>query len=317
MNGIATAQEGDQTVSVASLHVYPIKSCGGIALTEALLIETGIEFDRAWMLVDAAGRFVTQRELPRMALVQPTLKTSEMVLRAPGMLALHVALDRVEAAVRVTIWNDRVAAYDMGDLCAQWFSDFLGSPPPGRPKADTARGGDVEGVSGAGFPLRLVRFDPQHKRLSDPRWTGALDAENGFADGFPLLVVSSASIAELNRRLQAQGLPEATLARFRPNLVLDGLDAHGEDALDEIAFATDDGPVRLKLVKPCTRCPIPDVNPLTAETGHAVGDTLAGYRADARLDGQITFGMNAVIVEGVEHALRVGMKGGASYRFDN
>jgi len=284
--------EGDQSVSVASLHVYPIKSCGGIALTEALLIETGIEFDRAWMVVDPAGMFVTQRELPRMVLIQPTLKTSEMVLRAPGMLALHVALDRVEAPVRATVWDDEVAAYDMGDLCAQWFSDFLGRP------------------------LRLVRFDPEHKRLSDRRWTGTLDAENAFADGFPILVSSVAAIGELNRRLQAQGLPDVTMARFRPNLVLDGLDAHGEDALDEIEFATDDGPVRIKLVKPCARCPIPDVDPVTAEPGRAVGDTLAGYRADARLDGKITFGMNAVIVEGIERVLRVGMSGSATFKFD-
>ena len=284
--------EGDTTVSVASLHVYPIKSCGGIALAEALLIETGIEFDRAWMVVDPTGLFVTQRELPRMVLIQPTLKTSEMVLRAPGMLALHVALDRVEERVIATVWDDEVAAYDMGDLCAQWFSDFLGRP------------------------LRLVRFDPEQKRLSDHRWTGDIDAENGFTDGFPILVSSVAALAELNRRLRLQGLLEVTLARFRPNLVLDGLDAHGEDALDEIAFATDDGPVRIKLVKPCVRCPIPDIDPATAEPGHAVGDTLAGYRADARQDGKLTFGMNAVIVEGLERALRVGMTGAATFKFD-
>ena len=284
--------EGDTTVSVASLHVYPIKSCGGIALTEALLIETGIEFDRAWMVVDPTGLFVTQRELPRMALIQPTLKTSDMVLRAPGMLALHVALDRVEERVIATVWSDEVAAYDMGDLCAQWLSDFLGRP------------------------LRLVRFDPEQKRLSDHRWTGDIDAENGFSDGFPILVSSVAALAELNRRLRSQNLSEVTLARFRPNLVLDGLDAHGEDALDEIAFATDDGPVRIKLVKPCARCPIPDIDPATAEPGHAVGDTLAGYRADARLDGRLTFGMNAVIVEGLERALRVGMTGAATFKFD-
>ena len=284
--------EGDQTVGIASLHVYPIKSCGGIALAEALLIETGIEFDRAWMLVDPSGRFVTQRDLPRMALVQPTLKTSEMVLRAPGMLALHVALDRVEAPVQVTVWNDTVAAYDMGDLCAQWFTDFLGQP------------------------LRLARFDPAQKRLSNPRWTGPIQAENAFADGYPILVTSAAALTELNRRLEAQGLAPVTMARFRPNLVLDGLDAHGEDSLDEIGFATDTGPVRLKLVKPCARCPIPDVDPVTAETGHAVGDTLAGYRADARLDGAITFGMNAVIVEGIERVLRVGMTGTATFKFD-
>ena len=98
--------------------------------------------------------------------------------------------------------------------------------------------------------------------------------------------------------------------------MLDGLDAHGEDHLDEISFDTADGPVRLKLVKPCSRCTIPDVNPQTAEQGHAVGDTLATYRADARLQGAITFGMNAVIVEGIERVLRVGMTGGASYKFE-
>lgn len=324
MNGVAGQLEGGndddqatQALRIAALHVYPIKSCAGIALNEALVIETGIEFDRAWMLVDPAGRFVTQRELPRMALVQPTLKTSEMVLRAPGMLALHVALDRVETPMRVTVWKDEVAAYDMGDLCAQWFSDFLGGPPAGRPKADTPpRGGDAEGVSGVKFPLRLVRFDPEQRRLADRRWTGTFEAESAFADGFPILVTSVAALAELNRRLQAQGLADVTMTRFRPNLVLDGLDAHGEDALDEIVFETDAGPVRLRLVKPCGRCTIPDVDPLTAQTGHAVADTLAGYRADARLEGRVTFGMNAVIVEGVERVLRVGMAGRATFKFD-
>jgi uncharacterized protein YcbX len=284
-------QDDEQTVRLHSLHVHPVKSCAGIALGESLVIETGLEFDRAWMVVDAQGGFITQRQLPRMALVRPQLKSLEMVLRAPGMLALHIALDTVEKPVRVTVWDDEVAAYDMGDLCAQWFSDFLGRP------------------------LRLVRFDPVQKRLADHRWTGTLDAETALADAFPLLVVSSAALDALNLRLQAQGDTPVTMARFRPNLVLDGLDAHGEDALDEIVFATDDGPVRLKLVKPCGRCPIPDVDPATAETGHAVGETLAAYRVDARLDGQLTFGMNAVIVEGIERSLHVGMTGRATFRF--
>ncbi len=292
MSQAVNQSAGDVTVSVASLHVYPIKSCGGVTLTESMVIETGLEFDRAWMVVDAAGRFVTQRELPRLVLIQPMLKSAEMVLRAPGMLALHVALDRVETPTRVTVWNDEVAAYDMGDLCAQWFSDFLGQP------------------------LRLARFDPEQKRLSDHRWTGSLDAENAFADGFPILVASSAGLAEFNRRLIAQDQAAVTMARFRPNLVLDGLDAHGEDALDEITFATPDGPVRLKLVKPCARCPIPDVDPATGERGHAVGDVLASYRVDSRMDGALTFGMNAVIVEGIERVLRVGLSGEATYAFD-
>lgn len=282
----------DIDLRLSSLHVHPVKSCAGVSVDEALLIETGLEFDRAWMLVDADGHFVSQRELPRMVLVQPTLRSSDMVLRAPGMLALHIAFDAVEAPVRVHVWDDEVKAYDMGDLAAQWFSDFLGRR------------------------LRMVRFDPEQKRLSSARWTGEIAAENAFSDGYPILVASTASLADLNRRLEAAGQAPVTMARFRPNLVLDGLEAHGEDALDELRFDTPDGPVVLKLVKPCARCPIPDVDPATGETGHAVRDTLAAYRADARVDGALTFGMNAVVVAGIDCALRPGMTGGATYRFD-
>ncbi len=282
----------DLKLRIAAVHVYPVKSCAGVSLDESLLIETGFEFDRAWMLVDAAGVFVTQRELPRMALIQPTLKVHEMVLRAPGMLALHIALDAVEKPLRARVWNDEVAAFDMGNLAAQWFSDFLGRK------------------------LRLVRFDPEQKRLSSRQWTGDIEAENAFSDGYPLLVASAAAIDELNRRLLATGQPAATMERFRPNLVLDGLDAHAEDHLDEIAFETPDGPVRLKLVAPCIRCPIPDIDPVSAVPGHAVGDALSAYRADARVAGAITFGMNTVIVEGIDRALRVGAEGSATIRFD-
>lgn len=278
-------------VVVSALYVHPVKSCAGIAVQEALLIETGLEFDRAWMVVDTQGRFITQRTLPRMALVVPTLKHSEMVLRAPGMLALHLALDAVEGPTRATVWNDDVAAYDMGDLAAQWFSDFLGQA------------------------CRLVRFDPEQKRLSNKKWTGEIDAENAFADGFPILVASDASLAQLNERLRARAQAPVAMNRFRPNLVLSGLDAFGEDHLDEITIGTPEGEVVLKLVKPCSRCPIPNVDPATGEPGHEPGDTLATFRADARLDGAITFGMNAVIVKGVDCGLRVGQTGTAAYRF--
>jgi uncharacterized protein YcbX len=287
----------DVAVTLDALHLYPVKSCAGIAVLEALLIETGLEFDRAWMVVDADGRFVSQRELPRMALIKTTLKESELVLRAPGMLALHLALDAVDGPVKVQVWKDTVSAYDMGDLAAQWFTDFLSESSPKR-------------------SLRLARFDPEEKRLSNKKWTGDIDAENAFSDGFPILVLSQASIDDLNQRLHARGEEPVTAARFRPNIVLGGLDAYGEDHVDEIAFTTEQGPVRLKLVKPCSRCSIPDVDPETGVQGTEPGDTYAGYRADARLDGALTFGMNAVIVEGIDCVLRPGLKGGASYRFD-
>ncbi len=278
-------------MSLESIHVYPVKSCAGGESREAVLGETGLDLDRQWMVVDPAGRFVTQRELPRMALVQTTLKSSELILRAPGMLALHVAIDRVEERAEVEVWGDRVAAFDMGALCAQWFSDLLGRP------------------------LRLARFDPEAPRRADRKWTGGVDAATAFQDGFPLLVASTGSLAEMNRRLADAGHAAVTLARFRPNLVLAGLDAHAEDHLDEIVFVAAEGPVRLKLVKPCTRCSIPDVDPASGVAGNAVGDTLAQYRADPRMGGALTFAMNAVVVEGIGCTLAAGMRGTASYAF--
>ena len=172
--------------------------------------------------------------------------------------------------------------YSHEPLAAQWFSDFCGRP------------------------LRLVRFDPEQRRLSDRKWTGTVEAENAFSDGFPLLVANSASLADLNARLAARGVAPVGMERFRPNLVLDGLAPWEEDHVDEIAIATPEGTLRLKLVKPCARCTIPSVDPATGVQGHEPGDTLAGFRADARVDGAVTFGMNAVVLEGVEHTLRVG-----------
>jgi hypothetical protein len=283
----------EPALRIAQLFVHPIKSCGAIAVDHATLIDTGFEFDREWMVVDRHGEFASQRELPRMALVQPTLRAEDMVLRAPGMLALHLRLDAVEGACRVRVWDDEVDAFDMGDLAAQWFSDFLGQP------------------------LRLARFDPDAMRLACARWTGAIKARTAFADGFPLLVASTASLGELNRRLAAGGHAAVTMQRFRPNVVLDGVaDAHGEDFIDTLEIESPDGPVQLKIVKPCTRCSIPDVDPLTAATGHAVGDALRGYRADARMDGALTFGQNAVIVAGVGHHVRVGAAVRAELKFD-
>jgi uncharacterized protein len=273
----------DNNLRIGQLFIHPIKSCGGIAVQEAPLIETGFEYDREWMVVDRDGVFVTQRQVPRMALIQPTLRSSDLVLRAPGMLALHLQLDAVEGDCKVRVWHDSIEAFDMGDLAAQWFSDFLGQP------------------------LRLARFDPDVRRIADRQWTKDIESRTAFADGFPLLVTSSASLGELNRRLAQAGHDAVPMQRFRPNIVIDGLDdAHGEDFIDTLAIASADGPVVIKLVKPCGRCTIPDVNPATAEQGHAVADTMRAYRANDRIGGALAFGQNAVIVAGVGHRLRVG-----------
>lgn len=300
MSNLAHPESSDFDISalISGLFIYPIKSCAGVAVQDAILTETGLEFDRAWMVVDDKGDFLTQREFPRMALIQPQIKHYEMVLRAPGMLALHVKLDEVEAPVRVQVWGEEVAAFDMGKVAAQWFSDFLGTT------------------------ARLVRFDPDHKRVSDLSWTGGLEALNQFNDGFPVLVISEASLEHLNARLTAAGQTAVSMARFRPNIVLasapgsDALAPHDEDRLDVLHVSTAQGVVQLKPVKPCPRCPIPNIDPATALSSPEVGDMLQSYRADARVNGALTFGMNVIPLGGLDHQLMVGQSVKASYQFD-
>ena len=289
----------DVSCTISRLFVYPIKSCAGIEVQEAILTETGFDLDRAWMVVDEKGEFLTQRELPRMALVKPQLKTYEMVLRAPGMLALHVKLDEVEAAVRVRVWGHEAAAFDMGDIAAQWFTDFLGRK------------------------ARLVRFDPEHKRLSNPEWTGKIEARNQFSDGFPLLLISEASLSNLNSKLLAAGASAVGMERFRPNIVLGhsaSLMPHDEDRLEALQISTDQGDVQLKPVKPCQRCPIPNIDPLSATSSPEVLDMLQTYRQDARVNGALTFGMNAVAKngwDGVDRLLKVGQPVVGNYLFES
>jgi uncharacterized protein YcbX len=282
----------DVTATIARLFVYPVKSCAGVELQEALLTETGLDLDRAWMVVDAEGNFVSQRELPRMALIRTQLKIHEVILRAPGMLALHLAVDTVEEPVRVRVWDDEVPAFDMGAVAAQWFSDFLGRK------------------------LRLVRFDPEHRRLSSMKWTGGAEALNQFSDAYPLLVASTGSLDLLNARLAQRGQAPVGIERFRPNIVLAGVEAHDEDRLDLIRIATGEGEVQLRPVKPCSRCTIPDVDPATAQVGTAVGDVLQGYRRNPVLDDAVSFGMNAIIVEGVDSTLRVGQVVTGNWKFE-
>ena len=282
----------DVTGCISRLFVYPVKSCAGVEVQEALLLETGLEFDRAWMVVDEAGDFVTQRVLPRMALIKPQLKTFEMVLRAPGMLALHIALDAVEQPTRVRVWDDVVSAYDMGAVAAQWFSDFLGQK------------------------LRMVRFDPEHQRLSSLKWTGGIEAPVQFNDSYALLVTSDASLDGLNTRRQAANHAPAGMERFRPNLVLSGVQAHDEDRLGVMHITTEQGQAQIKPVKPCVRCPIPNIDPLSGISSPEVGDALQTYRQDPRMNGGITFGMNAIVLQGAEQMLRVGQTVVADYVFD-
>ena len=160
-----------------------------------------------------------------------------------------------------------------------------------------------------------MRFDPDHQRLSNTQWTQGVQALNQFSDGYPMLVTRSAAVDELNARLATQGHSGVTMQRFRPNIVLAGIEAHDEDRVAALHIATAEGAVGLALVKPCPRCPIPNIDPLTGVPSPEVGDTLQSYRQDARLDGAMTFGMNAITTLGFHHMLSVGQAVGASFDF--
>jgi hypothetical protein len=265
---------------VAALSVYPVKSCRGISLDAARLTDAGLEFDREWMVVDANGEFVTQRTFPRMALIEVRIDKDSLHLAAPGMPEFTVPLAVGDGRLRqVRIWRDRVDANEQGDEASRWFSGFLGAP------------------------LRLVRFAPQARRTSNPAYPGQHTGFARFADGYALLVIANASLADLNARLAGKSIAPLPMNRFRPNLVIDGDDIGAYDE-DRITWLSGDR-IALRPVKPCVRCAITTTDQLTAEVRGEPLLTLAGYRTDAELGGP-TFGQNAIVVEGAGHTLHVG-----------
>ena len=262
------------SAAITELFVYPVKSCRGIARERAELAATGFEGDRHWMLVRPNGRFVTQRELPRMALIGTQLDAATLTFAAPGMPPLRLSRDAEGQARDVTVWKFDGRGIDCGEQAAAWATQFLETP------------------------LRLVRFDPSAPRVCTPEWTPGTRAVTEFSDGFPILVISRASLADLNSRLP-QALP---MERFRPNIVIDGVGAYDEDRIHELRA----GPVTLRIVKPCTRCSITTTDQdRGAVDGVEPLRTLKEYRYDSNLKG-VLFGQNAIIVEGVGQHLQVG-----------
>jgi uncharacterized protein len=267
--------------TIDQLFVYPVKGCRGIAVERATLADTGLDIDgigdREWVVVDEEGEFLSQRELPKMTLIETRLTPSALRLKAPGMLQLEVPFASEGDVVDVQVWNDRVAAVTQGDVADVWFSRYLGRP------------------------CRLMRFDPEARRLSNVRYTGATEAPYKFADAFALLIASTASLADLNERLAGRGAAAVGIERFRPNVVVSGIAAFEEDYIDRLAT----GGITLRVVKPCVRCSVPNVDPASGAPSHEPGDTLALYRDDARAGG-LTFGVNAIVESGAGSELARG-----------
>ena len=244
---------------ISELHIYPVKSARGISLHSAQLDDRGIEFDRRWMVVDENGRFLTQRTMPRMALINVDLRSDHLSLRARGVQELAIPLRSTSTkTLRVQIWSDSLEALDSGDDAAAWFTDLLG------------------------VVSRLVRMPEQGVRDVNPTYAPP-HTPVSFADAFPVLLISQMSLDDLNSRL-SEPVP---MNRFRPNLVIEGGVAYQEDSWHNVSI----GSVRFRVAKPCERCMIPTVNQDTGEGGKEPIHTLSTYRAR---DSKIYFGQNLI-----------------------
>ncbi|MEP7329363.1 MAG: MOSC N-terminal beta barrel domain-containing protein [Betaproteobacteria bacterium] len=275
---------------IASLHVYPVKGCRGLAPTTAQMTATGLAThgagDREWMIVDRAGHFITQRELPRLALIEITAGDVGLTLRVPDAGPVSIPYVSVGPSIDVDVWRHHGRGIDAGDTAASLLSTWL----------DEA--------------VRLVRFDRAAPRACNVEFAGDSGAQTLFADGYPLLVVGAASLADLNARLVARGEFVLPMNRFRPNIVLAGLPTFDEDHLDTITM----GAVTLRMVKPCVRCVVTTTDQATVQIGMEPLRTLGEYRMNERFGG-VTFGMNAIVTAGAGHTLSCGDGADVTYRF--
>ncbi len=224
------------------------------------------------MLVEAdSGEFLTQRELPRMALIHPKIEADRLSVEAPGMSRLEVPLVKSGPPQRVKVWTDECESIDQGTETANWFSEYLG------------------------LDCRLVRMSAAFTRTLNPRYALSPQDQVHFADGFPFLLISEESLADLNGRMD-EPLP---MNRFRPNIVISGSGLpFCEDEVKQVRM----GEIAFSIVKPCARCKITTTDQITAQTAKEPLRTLATYRKAQ--NGGVMFGQN-VIHQG-QGVLRVG-----------
>jgi uncharacterized protein YcbX len=253
-------------IAISALYTYPVKSCAGIRHERAELVERGLRYDRQWMVVNAANKFVTQREHPQMALVQTALTDDELILSAPDVPPLHVPLAEYDGEKRdVVVWKDSCQAIDEGETAAGWFKQLL----------------HIE--------ARLVRMPESFERLTSTKYTD-LPGMLSFADGYPLLFISEGSLDDLNTRLVSGGKAPLLMNRFRPNVVVTGCDSYAEDTWRHIQIQG----IPFDILKPCARCAITTVD----QSLGVIPDkqeplaTLAAYRRGK--DGGAMFGQNVL-----------------------
>lgn len=257
---------------VTSLIFYPIKACRGVQVDSSHVERMGLEHDRRMMVVTEDGRFLTQRECPRLAWVAPHLDNEMLTLSARGFDSIRLPVVTTGTPWPVSIWKSMgVQAIDQGEEAAAWFSDWLGRP------------------------VRLVHLAEGYLRRINEQYAVSPDDHTGFADGYPILLASQDSLDDLNARLESS----VPMNRFRPNLVVSGAGAFAEDDWKRICI----GDVELAVVKPCARCVVTTIDKDTLEQAKEPLRTLAAYRRHAL--GAI-FGQNVIPLN--QGRVKVGMR---------
>jgi len=250
------------TLRLSSITYYPVKSTRGCDVSEADITSRGLANDRLMMVTDPDGMFYTQRDLPRLAAIQPLLDGDTLTLTAPKLNPLTLRLRQDGPGLTVTIWEDEAEAIDQGEAAGEWLSEFLG------------RG------------ARLVRMPDDYVRPVSSVYAITSQDRVGFADGFPLLLASQGSLDDLNWRMETP-IP---MNRFRPNIVVSGCPPFAEDRWKRIRI----GEVELAVVKPCARCDVPTHDQVTGQKmGKEPTATLATFR---RVRNKVMFGMNVIPV---------------------
>lgn len=243
------------TLSLSAIHIYPVKALGGIALAQSATLARGLLHDRRFLVVDAKGDFLTQREHPLMATVWLDIEDGKLTLAAPDLDAVEVDIEPAPAATRkVRVWSNVVDAHDVSPEADRFLSDYLGAD------------------------CKLVYMPDTSQRAVNPDFSKPGDIVS-FADAYPYLLISEGSLADLNSRIEKNGGKALPMNRFRPNLVVKGCDAYAEDSWKEVRI----GSAVFSVVKPCTRCQVTTTDQASGEVrGPEPLATLSTYRDSPR-----------------------------------
>jgi uncharacterized protein YcbX len=252
-------------IILKQIFIYPVKSLAGISLSSANLTPLGLEYDRRWMIVDKQGRFITQRLYPQLSMLGTTIQSDDIVLTCPDGSSIKLPLSIANApVVNTRVWKDTVDAYVMRQAQNDWISQYLGCE------------------------CRFVYMPDDSIRQVDQQYASSARDRVSFADGFPFLLISQASLDDLNQRLQEKNIEPVPIQRFRPNLLVKGCEAFAEDSWKSFRI----GDNLFHVVKPCSRCIMTTVDPATGQKGREPLDTLMQYRKRGQ---QAYFGQNVLL----------------------